>query len=123
MLLSLAALFTGQWCAAALSFSSYGSYVVALMLIILFLERGVQQVLQFHGQPRTKLSVTHVLKMLMGIPLTQWVSGLAMLSSLWMPKVKWRGITYQIKNFWRIRLLEYRPYQVLEQSVDRHTSL
>lgn len=123
MLLSLVALFTGQWYAAVLSFSSYGSYVVALMLIILFLERGVQQVLQFHGQPRTQLSVTHILKMLMGIPFTQWVSGLAMLSSLWMPKVKWRGITYQIKNSWRIRLLEYRPYQVLEQSVDRHTSL
>ncbi|MBW4557356.1 MAG: glycosyltransferase family 2 protein [Trichormus sp. ATA11-4-KO1] len=126
MLLSVlfvAALFTGQWYAAALSFSCYSSYVVALLLIVLFLEQGVQLVICSHSQPNTHFSIATIVKMLIGIPLTQWVYGLAMLSSLWMQKVKWRGITYRFKGPWRIRLVQYRPYQLLDQPVSPNVSL
>ncbi len=67
--------------------------------------------------------MTTIIKLFLGLPFTQWVYGLAMLSSLWMPKVKWRGVTYEIKGPWNLRLLDYRPYQMLDQPSDRKLSL
>jgi len=120
--LFLAALLTGQWYAAILSFSCYGSYVVALMLIVLFLEQAVQ-LIRSHHQPSTQLSIATIFKMLMAIPLTQSVYGSAFLSSLWMSKVTWRGITYQFKGPWNIRLVEYRPYQSSDTSASKNISV
>lgn len=110
IVLFVAALLTGQWDAAALLFRSIGIYMVGLLFLMLVLERGVQQVIRKHGEPMTKLSLATVMKMLIAIPLTQWVYGLAFVSSLWMSTVKWRGVTYRVKGPWNIRLVEYRPY-------------
>ncbi|MDB9375825.1 glycosyltransferase [Nodularia sphaerocarpa] len=121
--LFVAALLTGQWYAAALSLSYYSSYVVALLLIVLFLEQGVQLVIRSHNQPIPQLSLAVICQMLMGIPLTQWVYGFVFLSSLWMSKVKWRGITYKFNSPWKIRLVEYRPYQSLDQPASPNISL
>ncbi|MEA5516027.1 glycosyltransferase family 2 protein [Nodularia sp. UHCC 0506] len=121
--LFVATLLTGQWYAASLSLSYYSSYVVALLLMVLLLEQGVQLVIHAHAQPSPQLSLTAIFKMLMGIPLTQWVYGFVFLSSLWMSKVKWRGITYKFKSPWKIRLVEYRPYQSIDQPVSPNISL
>ncbi len=121
--LFVAALLTGQWYAASLSLSYYSSYVVALLLIVLFLEQAVQLVIRADHQPSAKLSVAAIFKMLMGIPLTQWVYGFVFLSSLWMSKVKWRGITYKFKSPWKIRLVEYRPYRSGDKPVLPNISL
>ncbi|TVP63819.1 MAG: glycosyltransferase family 2 protein [Nodularia sp. (in: Bacteria)] len=121
--LFVVALLSGEWYAAAISLSCYSSYVVALLLIVLFLEQAVQLVIRSDHQPTKQLTITAIFQMLIGIPLTQWVYGLVFLSSLWMSEVKWRGITYQFKNAWKIRLVEYRPYQSLDQPVPPNTSL
>ncbi|MBE9201830.1 MULTISPECIES: glycosyltransferase family 2 protein [unclassified Nodularia (in: cyanobacteria)] len=121
--LFVAALLTGQWYAAAISLSYYSSYVVALLLIVLFLEQRVQLVMRSDHQPTPQLSVAIICQMLMGIPLTQWVYGFVFLSSLWISKVKWRGITYKFKSPWKIRLVEYRPYQSLDQPAAPNISL
>ncbi len=121
--LFIAALLTGQWYSASLSLSYYSSYVVALLLIVLFLEQGVQLVIRPPHQPSPQLSVAAIFKMLIGIPLTQWVYGFVFLSSLWMSKVKWRGITYKFKSPWKIRLVEYRPYQPLDKPDSPNISL
>jgi hypothetical protein len=46
-----------------------------------------------------------------------------MLRSLWMPTVKWRGVTYEVKGPWNLQLMDYRPYQILDQPSDRKLSL
>ena len=61
--------------------------------------------------------------MLIVIPLTQWVYGLTILSSLWVSTITWRGLTYRIKGRENIRLVEYRPYQWLDQPIDPKASL
>ncbi|YAF94169.1 MAG: glycosyltransferase family 2 protein [Nodularia sp. CChRGM 3473] len=112
-----------QWDLAALLFASYSIYTVGLLLLTLILELGVQQVTRSHGQPITQLSVATIGKILIAIPLTQWVYGLAVLSSLWMSTVKWRGIVYRVQNPWNIRLVEYHPYDLLDQPTDSKISL
>ena len=116
-------LFEDQWYAAALLFLSYISYTIGLVLLMLLMELGIHQVLHNQGEKIPKLSPIIVLKMFIAIPLTQWVYGLIMLSSLWTSSITWRGITYRIQGRENIRLIEYRPYQWLDQPIDPKASL
>jgi len=116
-------LFQAQWYAAALLFLSYISYTIGLVLLMLLMELGIHQVLRNQGEKIPKLSPVIVLKMLIIIPLTQWIYGLTMLSSLWTSTITWRGITYRIQGRENIRLIEYRPYQWLDQPIDTKASL
>ncbi len=123
LMLSIAALWTQQWDAAALAFISYGSYIVALLLLAIALEIGVTPIIRHNTKVKTKLSPATIVRMLFGIPLTHWFYGFALTLSFWMSKVSWRGVTYQIKGPWHIRLIEYRPYQILDQPIDSKVSL
>ncbi|WP_278561183.1 glycosyltransferase [Fischerella thermalis] len=123
LVLSIAALWTQQWDTATLAFASYGSYIVALLLLAIALEIGAKPIIQHNAKVKTKLSPATIIRMLFGIPLTHWFYGLALLLSFWMPKVTWRGVTYQIKGPWHIRLIQYRPYQKLDQPIDSKVSL
>ncbi|WP_026086093.1 MULTISPECIES: glycosyltransferase [Fischerella] len=123
LVLSVAALWTQQWDAATLAFASYSGYIVALMLLAIALEIGAKPIIQHNAKVKTKLSPATIIRMLFGIPLTHWFYGLALILSFWMPKVTWRGVTYQIKGPWHIRLIQYRPYQKLDQPIDSKVSL
>lgn len=112
-----------QWDVAGLLLKSYSLYTLGLLLLMLTMELGVQPLIRAQGQRRTKLSIATVGRMLLAIPLTQWVYGLAMMSSLWMSTVKWRGIIYRIYSPWNVRLVEYHPYDFLDQPVDNKISL
>jgi cellulose synthase/poly-beta-1,6-N-acetylglucosamine synthase-like glycosyltransferase len=116
-------LFAAQWYAAGLLLSSYISYTVGLLLLMLLMESEVHRVMHNQGQKAPKLSPLIILKMLMVIPLTQWVYGLVMLSSLWISSITWRGLTYKIKGRENVRLIEYRPYEWLDQPIDPKASL
>ncbi|TVP63820.1 MAG: glycosyltransferase family 2 protein [Nodularia sp. (in: Bacteria)] len=123
IVLFLVSLLDAQWDLAVVLFSTYCIYTVGLLLVTLILELGVSQVIHSHGQPTTKLTVKTIGKIFIAIPLTQWVYGLALLSSLWMSTVKWRGIVYRVQNPWNIRLVEYHPYDLLDQPIDSKISL
>jgi cellulose synthase/poly-beta-1,6-N-acetylglucosamine synthase-like glycosyltransferase len=116
-------LFEAKWYAAGLLFSSYISYTIGLLLLILLTESVIHRVLHNQGEKIPQLSPLTILKMLMVIPLTQWIYGLVMLSSLWTSSITWRGLTYRIKGRENIRLVEYRPYQWLDQPIDPKASL
>jgi hypothetical protein len=121
--LFLLSLGDAQWEVAGLLLKSYSIYTLGLLLLMLMMELGIQPILRAQGQPKTKLSIATISRMLLAIPLTQWVYGLAMISSLWISTVKWRGIVYRIYSPWNVRLVEYHPYDFLDQPVDRKMSL
>ncbi|NJR75087.1 MAG: glycosyltransferase family 2 protein [Scytonema sp. CRU_2_7] len=106
------ALFTSQWQNFALLLGCYISYTVGLLWLMLILEQGVQQITRDRNQPLAQISFTTIIKLLIGIPLTQWLYGLGLLSTLGMSTINWRGVTYQISGPWNIRLEEYQPYKV-----------
>ncbi|MFW9263863.1 glycosyltransferase [Nostoc sp. CALU 546] len=123
IILVLESLLQAKWEAAALLLGCYGVYTVGLLLIMLVLELEIQRVIRSNDQATAKLSVATIIKMLIAIPLTQWVYGLAMLSSLWTSTVTWRGVSYRVQGPWNVRLIEYRPYQWLDQPIDSKVSL
>jgi cellulose synthase/poly-beta-1,6-N-acetylglucosamine synthase-like glycosyltransferase len=123
LLLFLAAFLTQQWSTAAFCLASFSIYTITLLLLAIALEKEAQQILRHYNPVTTELSTATVLKMLVAIPLTQWVSGLAMVIALCMRKVNWRGVTYLIKGPWNIRLLEYHPYQSRDKLDDNKVSI
>ena len=123
LVLFLAALWTKQWDVVAIFLNGLGVYMQVLLFVAIALEKEVQQVLYKHDRQLPKISPATMMKMSIASPLTLWVYGLAMVSALLMTKVNWRGITYQVKSPWNIRLLKYRPYRLLDQPSDNEVSL
>ncbi|MEC4819297.1 MAG: glycosyltransferase family 2 protein [Scytonema sp. PMC 1069.18] len=123
LVLFFTTLLTGQWTVAAVSFSSFASYTMTLLLLTIILEQAVQPILCNHNHPTTKFTIPTLIRMFVALPLTQWVYGLAMFFSLWMSKVNWRGVTYCVSRPWDIRLIEYRPYQLHDEPGDRQVSI
>ncbi|MGM3307896.1 glycosyltransferase [Anabaena sp. WFMT] len=123
IILSLGFLLAAEWKDAAFLLKSYSVYTIGLLLLMLVMELGVQEVIRSQGQTIAQVSLATIMKMLIAIPLTQWVYGLAMISSLWMSTVTWRGLTYRVQGPWNIRLVEYHPYQWLDQPIDGKLSL
>jgi len=105
--------FSGQGDTAIFALSWYAIYILALTMLILFLELGVQPIIRSQGKPVTQLSASLILRIVMGIPLTHWVYGWAMIASLRMQTVNWCGVTYEVNGPVNIRLADYRPYQPL----------
>ena len=123
LVLFIAALWTRQWDVVAIFLNSLGAYMQVLLFVAIALEKGVQQVLRLQDQQSPKISLATMTKMSIASTLTLWVYGLAMVSALWMTHVNWRGVTYQVKGPWNIRLLKYRPYRLLDQPDDNQVSL
>ncbi|MBW4611380.1 MAG: glycosyltransferase family 2 protein [Hassallia sp. WJT32-NPBG1] len=123
ILLGLVALLSGQWDVAALSLGNFAIYTIGLLFLMLGFEVGVQQAIRFQEKTTTKLSAVTLMKMLIAIPLTQWVYGLAFLSSLRTPTVNWRGVSYEVKGPWDVRLVKYHPYELSNQSDESKLSL
>jgi cellulose synthase/poly-beta-1,6-N-acetylglucosamine synthase-like glycosyltransferase len=123
ILLASGLLLVGEWNLATSLFQSYGIYILGLLLIMLTMELGVQEIFRSQAQLIPQIPLITIIKMWIAIPFTQWFYGLAVLSSLWMSKVTWRGLTYRINSPWNIRLIEYHPYQWLDQPIDPKISL
>jgi cellulose synthase/poly-beta-1,6-N-acetylglucosamine synthase-like glycosyltransferase len=88
LLLSIWVLFTKQWQVAVISLSAYCFYIWGLTLLAVMLELKQQKQLVSCGEKTTKLTFFTVVKMFITLPLTQWISGLAMVSCLWMSKAR-----------------------------------
>ncbi|MBD2344686.1 glycosyltransferase [Anabaena subtropica] len=108
------AFLSGQGDTATFALSWYVIYILALAMLMLFLELGVQPIIRSQGKPITQLSAPLILRMVIGIPLTHWIYGWAMIASLRMQTVNWRGVSYEVNESGNIRLVDYRPYQPLE---------
>jgi cellulose synthase/poly-beta-1,6-N-acetylglucosamine synthase-like glycosyltransferase len=99
------------------------SYILGMALLLVLGEQGVRRVLRARGEPTESFSVLMMAKILLAIPLTQLVYAVTTIAAILAQSVEWRGITYQIKDAWNIRLTEYYPYQHSNKSLDTNVSL
>ncbi len=121
--LLLIALVSGHFSAATLFGGGFIGYILAMGLLLALSEQGVRRVVQARGEPTTRFSALVMAKMLVAIPLTQLVCAVAMVSAMLMRSFEWRGVVYQIKGLWNVRLVKYLPYQPSSQPVDTNASL
>ncbi|MEO0935127.1 MAG: glycosyltransferase family 2 protein [Cyanobacteria bacterium J06641_2] len=115
-------LLLANWDIFGILLACYSIYIFALLLITVLVEISVRKVISYRWLI-PNISFATLGKILIGIPLTQWFYGFALLSSMWVSKISWRNIIYRIKNPFNIQLTKYQPYQSDEQAVDNQVSL
>ncbi|MBE9216119.1 glycosyltransferase family 2 protein [Plectonema cf. radiosum LEGE 06105] len=111
-----------KWDISKILFVCYSIYIFGLLLIIITLETAVRQVI-VSKKAMPKFSFANLTKILIGIPLTHWFYGFALVSSMWISRIYWRNIVYRIKSPFNIQLTEYHSYQSDNQAVDNQISL
>jgi cellulose synthase/poly-beta-1,6-N-acetylglucosamine synthase-like glycosyltransferase len=93
-------------------------YIVTQILCIAILEFQVRRIVKRKGETLPLIGLNTILKVLLALPLTQVVYALALSKAIFMRQVEWRGITYQIKGPWDIKLVQYQPYTYSEKPVE-----
>ncbi len=108
---SLIALLTGQRTAGVFLGGSLLAYITLLLVLIGVWERAIRRKLMLRQELLPNLSAIAFCQLVLAVPLTQLLCAIALWQTMLTQQVEWRGITYQIKGPWNIRLLEYFPYQ------------
>jgi cellulose synthase/poly-beta-1,6-N-acetylglucosamine synthase-like glycosyltransferase len=121
--LLLVALVSHQWEAARWVAGGLFCSLFGQALVVSILEQGVRQVVRRRGEFMPKLSIITMFKTAIAIPLTQMVFMLAIISAMRARYIDWRGITYEIRGPWDIRLVDYNPYLNSKSSAMQNVSL
>ena len=112
----ITALFTAQWSSAAILGVSLIAYLTLLLVVINVWQQAIREKLMLRDELLPNLSLIHLLKLITVIPLTQLVCAIALWQAMLTQQVEWRGITYQVKGPWDIKLLQYFPYRYLKRT-------
>jgi len=99
------AVWTGRWFAAGPLAGMIVLNYLGTFVLIALAELQARNVLASRGGGN---SVSWI-KLASALGLTHVVTALAMLYSLLIREVEWRGIRYRVRGPWQIRMLEYRP--------------
>ncbi|MBV6625863.1 MAG: glycosyltransferase family 2 protein [Rivularia sp. (in: Bacteria)] len=117
------AMLNRQWLDAFYLGSATTLNLASLPIFLIILEYQVRTVINTRGEKLPSFSISKVLKIVLVIPFAQIISTIALISSLNMKRVKWRGITYRINGPWDIRLIQYRPYKKIDKLAKLSVSL
>jgi len=117
------ALVSGNLSAAAWAGGGFIGYILAMNLLLALLDQGVRRVMRERGEATNRFSALNMAKILVVTPLAQLVCAVATASAIATRSLEWRGVVYQIKNPWNVRLTEYRPYGLSSQPADTNASI
>ena len=112
----ITAVFTAQWASTVILGVSLFAYLTLLLVLINVWQQAVREKLLLRHESLPNLSAITFLKFIVAVPLTQLVCAIALWQAMLTRQVEWRGITYQVKGPWDIKLLEYFPYQYLKRT-------
>lgn len=115
------ALAVGNWGAAAWAGGALAIYELGLLLLLPALELPMRRIVSGRGEPAHWLPFWRLPQYVLALPLTQMVYAIVLLSSLTVRKVDWRGVSYVIDGPFRIRMVEYRPYQAAPPVEEAHS--
>lgn len=116
--LSILALIAGKDIVAALLIGGLAAYWAAMGLVLGWVERHLCCIWGRRG----KEAASHSWKTLCAIPLAHLVHFACLVSASLLAKVSWRGITYDVKGPWAVRMRKYRPYRT-RQSANQGASV
>jgi cellulose synthase/poly-beta-1,6-N-acetylglucosamine synthase-like glycosyltransferase len=109
----LIATLTQNWAIAGWMAFAIAFFFGISTLLTLHLERRVQTLVEARGE--TLPPSANRVKLLMALPFAQVVCAIALITTLRVERVSWRGITYQIGGAWNIQMLKYMPYGPTQQ--------
>jgi hypothetical protein len=122
--LLLTAVFTGQWDVVGAIATGIVLYGLGSLSILIVLDQHVRKVLKTPGNRSVPaFSLVNLAQILLAVPLMQFIYPLAMYSVMLMRNVNWRGVRYEVKGPWDIKLVDYQPYKPTQQFANSNTSV
>ncbi|MEQ8787331.1 MAG: glycosyltransferase family 2 protein [Pirellulaceae bacterium] len=112
----------GRWEAFSYALAGLLGYECCMPLLLAPMEAAVRRIARRRGEPTGWMTPGVLAWYLVSVPLTQIVYAAALASALTLRSVDWRGVHYRIDGPFRIRLVEYKPFQS-ETPDDAHASL
>jgi len=125
LLFTLVAFAIGDIQAGQLSLAGLLVYEAITLLLLPLLEFSVRSRLRAEGEPITQSNTFGGwIRIILAVPLTQWVYTWVMCAAIRMRETEWRGVRYRIGGPWKIELEEYRPYsEAITETGDSKVSL
>lgn len=114
---------TGYWAIAGWMGLALLTFFGIAASLVWWLERSIQRVLRARGETVQPFPLATMLKLLICLPISQFICTKALVSTLWMRSVQWRGVSYSVKAPWQICLLQDAPYLSLESVTHQKISL
>jgi cellulose synthase/poly-beta-1,6-N-acetylglucosamine synthase-like glycosyltransferase len=106
------------WLAAGLAI-----YFAGLLAMLVGLETAVRRIVAARRQRTRWITPLTLLKIPGSVLVTQAVYPAALVAAMLLRRVSWRGVDYQVDSRWKIRLLQYAPYQSPKSSPEPDHSL
>lgn len=97
---------------AAISLFSYGLITLCQLLLLEYL---VRKIVKKRGECAGWLTPLKLVAFIPALILTQFFYPKALLFALFSRTIEWRGIRYQIKAPFNVKMQNYEPYKVIEQ--------
>ncbi len=120
LIVGLVALATGHDLAGGIALGGFVFYQSAVILLLPPMEFAVRRIVKDRGEPVRWIGWANVWKYIVAIPATQIVYFPALVSACFLRNVGWRGVEYQVRGPWNIKMTEYVPY-ASEDSESTHS--
>ncbi len=113
-----------SWTMLIWTSASIACYWLAMGFSLGMLENTVRHYSRQRGEFVRWINPAILLKLLIAVPATQFVHGAAVLKVLFLKRIDWRGVSYQIRAPFDVRLLEDRqPFHQADAPTDSLNSL
>ncbi len=104
-------MFQGDLTSSVVTIGGLGIYAASLLLSLIPMVTMMRKIAARRGEPSLWISGRQILKLVVAMPITQFVHVTAIASAVFAKSTSWRGIRYYIDGPWRIRMEEYSPYR------------
>jgi hypothetical protein len=115
-------LLAGDLAATAWALAAAAAYIGIMIVYLPMLETAVRRVVRLRGEPTRWMSWRTVLAIPAAGVLLQLVYPAVLVSTLRLRRVCWRGIAYEVRGAWDVRMCGYQPYAG-EPTAERKLSL
>ncbi len=107
----IALFFLGDWWAAAEVLVAMLVFQIAIVGLLPWLEQAVLKAIAARGEDMALCSNRTAWWRLFAIAIvTQWYYTWALVKCLFLKRIDWRGIHYEVNGPWHIKMLGYKPY-------------
>lgn len=104
----------GDWQSGLLTGLAVVGFPACLSAMLPWMQSAVNEILESRGEPTAWNSKQTWWQFICSVWGTQLIYTWALISCMFMRRVEWRGVEYDITDSWNIRLRAYRPLQQKE---------
>jgi hypothetical protein len=117
------ALIMGEPTAAVLAAAGAIGYLAGMLSLLALLERAIRRLLRERGESLPGFTPAMLMRIVVGVPLTQCLYMAAVIDCMFMRRVDWRGVSYQVDGPWNVQMIDYQPMAVVQTGTEEKENM